>query len=320
MFEYIKFSTETSAKRLTSKRMTADDLKSGKYNVDAIADSDFSMWGSCETFERPPITDFAKESLLHLEAFCIFHYGEGSYTIRKDYHSFLILYTYGGTGELTFRDKTYELCEGDGAFIDCTEFHRYKTVGTKPWDVGVLHIGGPILPALYEQYMQSGTPVFHESATGHFQQFLEEMLHVYSDPTLYRDWVASAYIDAIVTHLLQQNAKSYAEKTGSVVPENIRYLIKYVESNYNQPLTLDGLSAFANISKFHLSREFKKYTGFSPIEYILELRLDKAEVMLNTTDLPASTIAHEVGIHNMNNFTKQFRKRNGCTPTQYRKN
>lgn len=80
------------------------------------------------------------------------------------------------------------------------------------------------------------------------------------------------------------------------IPQNIRFLIKYMENNYQSHMSLDYLAEFACINKYYLSREFKKYTGFSPNDYLISLRINAAKNLLLNTALPAAKIAHEVGI------------------------
>ena len=92
-----------------------------------------------------------------------------------------------------------------------------------------------------------------------------------------------------------------------------------MESNYSSPLTLDELAHFSCMSKYHLSREFKKYIGFSPNQYLIELRLSEAKLMLETTSIPAYKIGAAVGIADENNFISLFRKKTGMTPSAYRK-
>lgn len=159
-------------------------------------------------------------------------------------------------------------------------------------------------------------PIFHEELNGQLHQDIHKLLKTYQDPQYYRDWQASSCIDQLLNHLL---ILSHANNVLHDTPDNIRYLIKYIESNFAQPLTLDSLAAFANTSKFYLSREFKKHTGYSPNEYIISLRTERAKSLLKNTTLPVYAIAHEIGIHDINNFTNLFKKRVGMTPTQYRK-
>ena len=195
------------------------------------------------------------------------------------------------------------------------DYHLYKVEGVN-WDTGILHINGPLLPDFHKLFMQYGTPLFHEPATGKFQSYLEKLLTLYNKPELNRDWQVSTCIDCMLNHLMLLSCSQAAMKTE--LPDNIRYLLKYMESNFEKPLTLDYLAEFANITKYYLSREFKKYTGFSPNDYLITLRIDRARLLLTSTTIPASKIAHEVGIHDMNNFTNLFKKKTGMTPTQYR--
>ncbi len=103
------------------------------------------------------------------------------------------------------------------------------------------------------------------------------------------------------------------------LPQNIRYLIRYMESNYRLPLSMDDLAAFAGANKHYLSREFRRYTGFSPNDYLISLRIQEAKKLLQTTNRTAAEIAHQVGIHDMNNFTRLFRKKVGQSPSEFRR-
>lgn len=316
MFENITFITFTPKTRMSSTRLTADDFNNPKYSRENLLNSKFSIQGSVNHFQKPPITDFALQNLFHLQNFDIFYYKFDSFTERRNFHSFLILYTYSGQGMLTYKNKTYTLSEGDGFFINCMDYHFYKVTDTH-WDTGVLHLGGPLLPALHEQYLQTNNVIFHESTSGKYQHYLERLLYIYSYPHLHRDWQASTCIDIMLNYLLLLNAETNEKKNDK--PQSIRYLLKYMESNYSQHLSLDFLASFTNMDKYYLSKEFKKYTGFSPNDYLISLRINQAKNLLKTTSFPAVQIAHEVGIHDMNNFTKLFKKKTGMTPIQYRK-
>ena len=93
----------------------------------------------------------------------------------------------------------------------------------------------------------------------------------------------------MLNHLLLLTAP---EEKGKInTPEYIRYLIKYMENNYTQKLTLDYLAEFACMNKYYLSKEFKKYTGFSPNDYLISLRINRAKQLLEGSSLPASKIA-----------------------------
>ena len=103
------------------------------------------------------------------------------------------------------------------------------------------------------------------------------------------------------------------------IPENLRYLVKYMEQHYMQPLTLDYLAEFSNISKYYLCRLFQKYLGLSPKEYLLQLRIEGAKNLLRNTTLPANKIGPMVGIEDENYFYRLFKSKVGMSANQFRK-
>lgn len=329
MFEHIEFLTYEVPHPVTPSAMDcvmADTLNPDFFDISALKHhelpdnmkhADFFITGKLEAFSKPPIPDSTKNLLYHMENFSIFHCDEHFFTKRKDFHSYLILYTYEGQGLLEYEGKTYCLHPGDGFLIDCKKPHVYRSHG-QFFKHSVLHLGGPLLDAFFEQYIADGSVIFSQPVNGTYQHELERLLHIYSNASLCRDWQASDCISSILTDLLLTASQNHQKN--SALAENLQYLCYYMEQNFTSLLTLDYLSKFSGISKYYLTREFKKYTGFTPNDYLILLRMERAKTLLQSTTLPANKIAHMVGIHDLNNFTNLFKKKTGTTPGQYRKN
>lgn len=284
---------------------------------DVLPDNtEVSLSGKMETFARSPVPAFAQENLFHMEAFSIFTCGAESYTRRSNYHSFMILYTYEGNGVLEYDGKRYELIEGDGFFIDCCR-PQYYCAGDAGWRHGVLHLNGPLLPALFQEYFKNGNVVFSQALDGSYHTSLEKLLSIYSYSDTYRDWEASSCINEMLTDLLKSSL--HASEHASSIPDNIRYLMKYMAIHFTLHLSLDYLADFSGFSKYHLLRKFKKYTGYSPNDYLILLRVEHAKSLLLSTTIPANKIAHMSGFRDVNNFTNLFKKKTGITPGEFRK-
>ena len=314
MFEGISFLNIKTDRPITSRQVTEEALKSGKYDSENLRNSDFSIYGSAESFPAIPISDFAKSNLLYMQSFTIFNYKKGSYTRRSNFRSYLVLYTYDGVGEVEYLERTHRLGAGEGIIIDCKKPHYYEAVSD--WRVGVLHIDGPLAEYYCDEYHRNERPVFFEEINGRFHRYIEKILDVYNSPTPYRDLRAHHAINSMLLYLTILSSNLSIHKKD--LPHHVQSAMKYIEEHYSEDVSLDILASVAKINKFYLSKEYKRYTGFSPHDYLIWLRINHAKVMLTTTDMPASKIAHTVGIHDINNFNYLFKKRVGMTPIQYR--
>ena len=316
MFDGISFLHSETNHPVTSRQVSDAALKSGKYDPENLANSDFYIVGSADAFRPVPITAYARENLFYMQAFTIFGYRKGSFTRRQNFHSFLILYTLAGTGRVEYGGQTAELHVGDGVFIDCRKPHYYEAA--EDWKVAVFHFQGPLAEHYAEEYEKMGQPVFHEETTGRFARYLEQVLEIYDSPQLYRDLRASHAIDGMLLYLVVQASKVAIQKQD--VPRFVQQAMKHMEENFAQPISLDSLAELTQTNKFHLAKEFKHYIGFSPNDYLIWIRINQAKLLLKTTTLPAVKIAHSVGIHDINNFHYLFKKRVGTTPIRYRNN
>lgn len=82
---------------------------------------------------------------------------------------------------------------------------------------------------------------------------------------------------------------------------------------------MNKLAAIAKMSPYYYSHVFKEQTGFSPIEYVINTRLDRAKILLVHTKQPIAEIAYSLGYASSNSFINIFVKKIGVSPTQYRK-
>ena len=95
--------------------------------------------------------------------------------------------------------------------------------------------------------------------------------------------------------------------------------ISHLQLNFTQPITLDDLVEISGMSRRNFIRTFEGTMGTSPINYLIELRIREASRLLRSTDRRITEIAFEVGFSDSNYFTRQFRKSQGLSPRDYRK-
>ena len=98
------------------------------------------------------------------------------------------------------------------------------------------------------------------------------------------------------------------------------YLLAYVEKNCCNHMLIHEIAQKCGYTPEHFSRIFKKYTGKSPVSYIMECRINKAKELLLKTDQSVESILFECGFSNRTAFFKKFFEFVGATPLQFRKN
>lgn len=95
-------------------------------------------------------------------------------------------------------------------------------------------------------------------------------------------------------------------------------ILKFIEENYTNNLSLEVISKKFGISLYHLAHIFKTTTGMSCIDYLIDYRLSVAANMLSQNNLPVLNIALDTGFNNISYFNRAFKKKFSVTPTKYR--
>lgn len=290
-----------------------DNMEDSYYRF--LNNGDFYLNGRVRMVPYYPVSEQAENKLLYIESFSIFSAKQHYFTERKSLNSYLLLYTYSGKGKLKYGGRTYNLEKGEGFLIDCNISHRYETVGSEwvHWD---LHFNGTIAAMLYKEYSKAENVKFAPVSEGEFKKSIEDLIAAYETFGRCRELIVSNKLENIIISLIT-NSEHYV-KGGNELPEDMKYLICYMNNNYMHSLNLDMLAQFVGISKYQLIRVFRKYMDVTPQEYLIRLRIKKAKDLLETTDIPVNKIGCIAGIDNSNYFYHLFKKRFGKTPKEYR--
>jgi len=95
-------------------------------------------------------------------------------------------------------------------------------------------------------------------------------------------------------------------------------IVFYIDENLNNPkLSVEDLSRHVGMSRGSLYHKILQLTGLSPVEYIRSIKLDKAKVLLEKSDLNVSQIAYMVGFATPNYFAKSFKSKFNMQPSEY---
>ena len=119
-------------------------------------------------------------------------------------------------------------------------------------------------------------------------------------------------------HLLATSA--FARTENVVDSRRVRRVKEYIDGNFREEIRLSTLAELAAMTPTAFSRFFKLRTGKSIAEYIIDVRLGNASRLLADSTMAIIEVCYACGFNNISNFNRIFKKRKGCTPTEFREN
>ncbi|WP_366294949.1 AraC family transcriptional regulator [Paenibacillus sp. AN1007] len=93
---------------------------------------------------------------------------------------------------------------------------------------------------------------------------------------------------------------------------------EYIELHFAGGISVEGVSAHAGVDRTHFAKQFRKAYGLSPVQYIQQLKMKQAKILLMQTTLSLTEVAHSVGYPDLFSFSKAFKKQVGLPPNRYR--
>ena len=122
------------------------------------------------------------------------------------------------------------------------------------------------------------------------------------------------------THYRPLATSSYAKVEVESDSRRVLKVKNYIAKNYMDEIRLTTLAEIAGMSPSAFSRFFKLHTGRNLSEYIIEQRLGYASRLLVDTSKGIAEISYQSGFNNLSNFNRIFKKRKGCSPSEFREN
>jgi len=122
-------------------------------------------------------------------------------------------------------------------------------------------------------------------------------------------------------HLLRQHSSVKQPSLPRAVGldrATLRRVSTYIEEHLAEDLSLSELAAVAYLSSYHFARLFKASTGFAPHQYVIGRRIERAKLLLSTTNWSLAAIAHAVGFAHESHLALHFKRLTGLLPSASR--
>ena len=132
------------------------------------------------------------------------------------------------------------------------------------------------------------------------------------------------YAESLMTALAAKLIKNYStarvlphKYKGGLAKHKLRSTIEFINEHLSEDLSLNALAALCDLSLYHFVRVFKQSTGFTPHNYVMRERIERAKQLLRETNLTVTELAFQLGFADQPHFTKIFRQHTGATPTDF---
>lgn len=263
-------------------------------------------------FYTPSVT--ATETFFYPICTGHFIYEPGYIQRRNSYDSFLLMYIASGKLTLEYDNRTETAASGNFILLDCYKPHGYHT--DTGWESLWIHFDGPLARAYYDLIISQLGNIFSLQDTFPVLSKLQQIYDTFAQNHPVREPLISKQLTDILTAMLLSSPLHPEANPHSHTMEEI---ITYIHEHFTEDLTIGDLAAHAMLSPYHFIRIFKKETGFTPHEYIVNIRLNTAKYLLKTTDLSIKDICFHTGFSCESVFCAAFKKHVGNTPGEYRK-
>ena len=161
-------------------------------------------------------------------------------------------------------------------------------------------------------------PVFQTGDFFTFKQLFEEIIQENNSNKVESQWIARHLVGVLIGKIMRTLSNKetvHKQSNGHKIVEETKH---YIQENYHQNIKLGDLAQVVYVSPYYLSHLFKKMTKTSPIQYLIQYRIEVAKHLLLTTNLTITEIAIKVGYQSETHFQNTFKKIAGVTPGQYR--
>jgi AraC family transcriptional regulator len=134
--------------------------------------------------------------------------------------------------------------------------------------------------------------------------------------SFYADSMATALSAHLLRHYATRN-HSFREHEDGLSKQKLRQAVEYIQANLGEDLSLSEIANELGMSQYYFCHLFKRSTGISPHQYLIQQRVERAKHLLKRSQLTITAIALECGFANQSHFAKSFRKHTGMNPKKF---
>ncbi|MNI10056.1 Arabinose operon regulatory protein [compost metagenome] len=211
------------------------------------------------------------------------------------------------------------LTKGDHFFIFPGELVSYVSDEADPWSYRWIGFKGTHTDQFLSQLgISAHTPIVRTAHNRKANALFHQMEQTLREGAMSCELQAGGYLRLLMGEYAKEHTSPASQKQ-SISPQQqqVEQAIRWLTLQYTQSISIEQMAHDLGYHRTYLSKIFKEYTGLSPINFLLKLRMERAKHLMMER-LTIEQVASSVGFTDALYFSKQFRKWHGCSPSEYR--
>lgn len=242
-----------------------------------------------------------------------FLYQQGYQLHRDTYDSYLLMFIQSGNLTLEFEGRVQRAEAGHFVLLDCYQPHAYSCDNS--CEILWCHFDGAAARMYYRTIAAHLGNIFSLPDSYPVYTKLNSIYRMFAEGKVIREPLVSKYLNDILTAFLLHSPDKVKSNNYANMAEEI---ISYINEHFTEDISVEQLATKAGLSQYHFIRTFKKETGLTPHEYLINTRISTAKYLLKNSRLPVKDICFNTGFSCESVFCSTFKKRLGISPAQYR--
>lgn len=235
---------------------------------------------------------------------------------RIDYQ---LIYIAAGKAHFYFNGKDTVVPAGHMVVYVPRAEQRYEYFGEDKTEAYWVHFTGSGVKGIMKHFdIPYGENFFYCGSGEEYKMLFNSMIHeLRTRPVAYEEMIEMNLRQLFM--VIQRSRLERKPQVNTFVQAEVAYARRYFFDHYNEEINISDFAASRHMSTSWFMRNFKQITGVSPMQYILNLRIENAQMLLETTDYSVNEISQIVGYDNQLYFSRIFKKQKGMAPTEYRR-
>lgn len=262
---------------------------------------------------HPSTLPYLNASLIYISAS---RYENDWQSIPHIHHFSELIYVTSGQGHFLVEGEKYSVAKRDLVILPPDLEHTEYSSPSSPLEYIVMGIEGITIQNIAETEAFS---ICRFETDAELLPVLELLLSEAEGQKENCGPACQALLQLLLIRIFRRKRLNPSPFTAKKMTRECSLVKRYLDSNYNEAVTLDQLAALAHMSKYYLVHAFTRYTGLSPINYLNARRIEVSCGLLTTTNHSIAQIASLVGFSSQSYFAQVFKRYRGESPAQYRR-